>query len=176
MKIEFVERNYDIGTKLKGIIQKKVDKLDRYFEDDAKARVVCSLQNKTYKLELTITSKKQLFRAEVVGENMYENIDTALPKIERQVVKFSKRSKDLFRKTAFEVASLEFVEDVIEDVEKSIFKTKTFDLVPMTEEEAVLNMEMVGHDFYVFLNAKNNRVCVLYTRHDGELGMIECNV
>ena len=176
MKIEFAEKNYDIGTKLKNLMQKKVDKLDRYFEDDAKGRIVCSLQNKTFKLELTITSKKRVFRAEVIGENMYENIDFALPKIERQIIKYSKKSKDLFRRTAFDPAELEFLTEVPEEKEKSIFKTKTFDLVPMTEEEAKLNMEMVGHQFYVFLNAKNNRVCVLYTRQDGELGMIECNV
>lgn len=176
MKIEFVEKNYDIGTKLKNLYEKKIEKLDRYFDDDAKARVVCSLQNKTFKLELTITSKKRLFRAEVIGENMYENIDTALPKIERQIIKFSKREKDMFRKTAFDIGALEFLEEEPEVKEKSIFKTKVFDLIPQTEEEAKLNMEMVGHEFYVFLNAKNNRVCVLYTRRDGDLGMIECNV
>ena len=175
MKIEFVEKNYDIGTKLKNLYQKKVDKLDRYFEDDAKARVVCSLQNKTYKLELTITSKKRLFRAEVVGENMYENIDAALPKIERQIIKCSKREKDLFRKSAFERANLEFLTEAPEEKEKSVYKTKHFDLVPMTVEEAALNMEMVGHAFYVFLNAENNKVCVLYNRADGDLGVIECN-
>ena len=176
MKIEYVERNYDIGTKLKNLYEKKLEKLDRYFDDNANARVVCSLQNKTFKLEVTITSKKHVFRAEVVGENMYENIDTALPKIERQIIKYSKREKDLFRKSAFEAQELEFLTEMPEEKEKSIFKTKTFDLVPMTEEEAALNMEMVGHEFYVFLNAKNNRVCVLYTRADGQLGMIECNV
>lgn len=176
MKIEFVERNYDIGTKLKNLYQKKLDKLDRYFEDDAKARIVCSLQNKTYKLEVTITSKKRLFRAEVVGENMYENIDSALPKIERQIIKCSKRERDLFKKSAFELANLEFLTEVPEEKEKSIYKTKQFDLVPMTIEEAILNMEMVGHQFYVFLNAQNNRVCVLYTRADGDLGVIQCNV
>ena len=175
MRIEFVEKNYDIGTKLKNLMQKKVDKLDRYFEDDAKARIVCSLQNKTFKLELTITFKKKLFRAEVVGENMYENIDFALPKIERQIIKFSKREKDLFKKSAFDASALEFLTEQPEDKEKEIYKTKEFDLVPMSVEDAKLNMEMVGHQFYVFLNEKTNKVNILYTRFDGELGIIVCN-
>lgn len=176
MRIEFVEKNYDIGQSLKKIIQKKVDKLDRYFDDDAKARVVCSLQNKTYKLELTITSKSKIFRAEVVGENMYDNIDTALPKIERQIIKCAKRAKDLFRKTAFGMPEFEFLPELPEDEEKKIYKTKEFDLYPMSIEDAIENMEFVGHEFYVFLNEKSNKVNVLYTRRDGELGVIECNV
>lgn len=175
MRIEFVEKNYDIGEKLKNIIQKKVDKLDRYFDDNAKARVVCSLQNKTFKLELTITSKSRIFRAEVVGENMYENIDTALPKIERQIVKCSKRARDLFRSTAFVAPTLEFLAETPEDIEKKVYKTKEFDLEPMAIEEAIENMEMLGHEFYVFLNAKSKKVNVLYTRRDGDLGVIECN-
>ena len=175
MRIEFVEKNYDIGTKLKNIIQKKVDKLDRYFEDDAKARVVCSLQNKTYKLELTITNKKKIFRAEVIGENMYESIDLALPKIERQIIKCSKRERDLFKKAAFDLSALEFLQEVPEDKEKEIYKTKEFDLSPMTIEEAIENMEFVGHEFYVFLNAETKKVNILYTRRDGDLGVIVCN-
>ncbi len=175
MKIEFVERNYDIGQSLKKLITKKVDKLDRYFDDNAKARVVCSLQNKTYKLELTITSKNKLFRAEVVGENMYDNIDTALPKIERQIVKCSKRTKDLFKKSAFDLGKLEFLPELPEDEEKKIYKTKEFDLSPMSIEEAIENMELSDHSFYIFLNEKSNKINVLYNRFDGSLGVIECN-
>jgi len=175
MRIEFVEKNYDIGTKLKELISKKIGKLDRYFEDDSKARVVCSLQNKTYKLELTITSKKKLFRAEVVGENMYENIDTALPKIERQIIKCSKRAKDMFKKNAFDASAFEFLPELPEDKEKKIYKTKEFELAPMSIEEAIENMELVEHDFYIFLNQLSNKVNVLYKRHGGDLGVIEVN-
>lgn len=175
MKIEFVEKGYDIGHKLTDIITKKVSKLDRYFEDDAKARVVCSLQNKTFKLELTIVNKKKIFRAEVIGENMYENIDNVLPKIERQIIKCSKRTKDLFRKTAFDMSSLEFLPETPDDIEKKVYKTKEFDLFPMSIEDAIENMELLEHDFYVFLNEKSNKINVLYNRRDGELGVIECN-
>lgn len=175
MKIEFVEKNYDIGQSLKNIIEKKINKLDRYFEDDAKARVVCSLQNKTFKMEVNISSKSKLFRAEVVGENMYENIDFALPKIEKQIIKYSRKSKEMFKRNAFELANLEFLQETPQEQDKQIYKTKQFDLIPMTIEDAIVNMELVSHDFYVFLNEKTNKVNILYNRHDGDLGVIETN-
>lgn len=175
MKIEFVERNYDIGNKLRTLIQKKVDKLDRYLDGDAKARVICSLQKNIYKMEMTITYKNKFFRAEVIGENMYDDIDVVLPKIEKQIIKFSKKSKEMFKKSAFDNSKFEFLTQEPEDEEKKIYKTKEFDLYPMTIEEAIENMQMLEHSFYVFLNAKSNKVNVLYNRRDGELGVIECN-
>ena len=175
MKIEFIEKNYDIGNRLKDIITKKIEKLDRYFGDNAVARVVCSLQNKTYKLELTVTNKGLLYRSEVTGENMYENIDFALPKIERQIVKQSQKRKDLFKANAFEIPSFLFLEDEPKEEKKEIYKTKKFELDPITVEDAEMNLEAVDHDFYVFLNAETGKVNVLYRRKDGKLGLIECN-
>ena len=175
MRIEFVERNYDIGTKLKSLIEKKMEKLDRYLDDDAKARVICSLQKNIYKMEITVTYKNKFFRAEVVGENMYDDIDVALPKIERQILKFSKKSKELFKKSAFDSANYEFLTNLPEDEEKKIYKTKEFELSPMSIEEAIENMQNLEHSFYVFLNEKSKKVNVLYNRRDGELGVIECN-
>lgn len=175
MKIEFIERNYDIGNRLKEIITKKINKLDRYFGDDAQARVVCKLENKTYKLELTITNKGLLYRSEVTGENMYDNIDLALPKIERQIIKQADKRKDKFRAGAFDVQSFEFLEEKPEEKKKDIYKRKTFDLVPITVDDAKEFMEALDHKFYIFLNAETGLVNVLYIRGDGELGLIECN-
>ena len=175
MKIEFIERNYDIGNRLKEIITKKINKLDRYFGDDAQARVVCKLENKTYKLELTITNKGLLYRSEVTGENMYDNIDLALPKIERQIIKQAEKRKDKFRAGAFDVPSFEFLEEKPEEKKKDIYKRKTFDLVPITVDDAKEFMEALDHKFYIFLNAETGLVNVLYIRGDGELGLIECN-
>lgn len=175
MKIEFVEKNYDIGNRLKDLITKKIEKLDRYFGDNAVARVVCSLQNKTYKLELTVTNKGLLYRAEVTGENMYENIDFALPKIERQIIKQSQRRKDLFKDNAFESSSFLFLDEEPKEEKKEIYKTKKFELDPITVEDAEMNLEAVDHNFYVFLNAETGMVNVLYRRKDGKLGLIECN-
>lgn len=175
MKIEFIERNYDIGNRLKEIITKKINKLDRYFGDDATARVVCKLENKTYKLELTITNKGLLYRSEVTGENMYDNIDLALPKIERQIIKQADKRKDKFKVGAFDMPEFLFLNEKPEEKKKEIYKKKSFDLVPITVEDAKEFMEALDHKFYVFLNAETGLVNILYTRGDGELGLIECN-
>ena len=175
MKLELVERNYDIGARLATIIAKKISKLDKYFVDEARARVVCKLENKTFKLELTITSKGLLYRAEVIGENMYENIDSVLPKIERQILKSSDKKKDSFKKTAFENEELMFVEEKPVYKAKDIIKRKSFDLDPITVDDAKVMLEDVGHDFYVFLNAESGKVNVLYKRYDDKLGLIELN-
>lgn len=175
MKIEFIEKNYDISNKLSEIITKKVNKLDKYFGENAKARVVCKLENKTYKLELTITNDGLLYRAEVVGENMYENIDFALPKIEKQIIKQSEKKKDKFKKNAFDEVELLFLEEKPDMKVKEIYKKKTFDLDPITVEDAEYELENVDHDFYIFLNAETGKVNVLYKRKDEKLGLIELN-
>lgn len=174
MKLEFIERNYDIGARLATIITKKVNKLDRYFDNEAKARVVCKLENKTYKMELTISNKGQLFRAETMGENMYENIDLILPKIEKQIIKQSSKKRDMFKKSAFDEAGYLFLEEKPEVKEKDVFKRKSFELVPETVEDAKYQLDNLEHDFYVFLNAETGKVNVIYKRRDDKLGLIEC--
>ena len=174
MKLEFIERNYDIGARLATIISKKVSKLERYFEDDAKARIVCKLENKTYKMELTITNKGQIYRAEVTGENMYENIDTILPKIEKQIIKQSEKKKDFFKKSAFDQTSYLFLSEKPKDAPMDIYKRKKFVLEPELVEDAEMQLENLEHDFYVFLNAETGKVNVLYKRKDNKLGVIEC--
>lgn len=175
MRLELIERNYDIGARLATIFAKKISKLDKYFPDDAKARVVCKQENKTFKLELTITSKGLLYRGEVIGENMYENIDLVLPKIERQILRESGKKRDSFKKGAFEDNKFEFVDEMPALSSREIIKKKTFDLSPITIEDAKVNLEDVDHDFYVFLNAETGKVNVLYKRLDNELGLIELN-
>ena len=174
MKIELIERNYDIGNRLGDLIEKKVSKLDRYFNDDVICRVVCSLQNKIYKMEVTLLNKGSLFRAEVVGENMYENIDKALPKIEKQIIKQSGKKRDYFKKAAFDIPAYEFLTEKPVEEEQTIYKKKTFELDPMTIEDAEMELDNLDHDFYVFLNAETGKVNVLYKRKDGKLGLIEC--
>ena len=171
MKVEIVERNYKASQRLKRIINDKLAKLDKYFED-ASAKVVCLKQNKMEKLEITVKSKGFLYRSEVTSPNMYDNIDLALPKLEKQIVRAVEKKKD--RKKVKEVLPFEFLEEEPEEL-PAIFKRKTFDLEPTTLEDARFAIERLGHDFYIFLNARTGRVNVIYRRHDGQFGLIDVN-
>lgn len=176
MKIEISERNYDVGVRLRALFEKKIEKLNRYFPDDAVAKVVCAKEGKRFKLELTVINKGNIYRSETYGENMYENIDVVLPKIEKQIIKYYSKNRDKLKKSSMDNSNFEFLETAPKDKEKQIFKKKTFNLDPTTVEDAMENLENLEHDFYIFLNAETGKVNVLYNRKDGELGLIECNV
>ena len=175
MKLEIIERNYDVGAKLKGLIEKKVGKLDKYFGENANCKVVCKNDNKQLKLEITITGKGSFFRSEVSGDNMYENLDLALPKIEKQILKFSgKKNNNSFKLP--NLADLLFVENVEEETySPKITKRKAYNLDPITEEDAIYMMEAIDHDFYVFLNAETGKVSVVYRKGGDKYGLIEVN-
>ena len=174
MKIEIIEKNYDVGIRLRTLFEKKIEKLNRYFNDDVTARVVCSMEGKRFKLELTIKNKGNIYRSEAYGENMYENIDVVLPKIEKQIIKYSSKNRDKLKKGALDVPTFEYIEEKPEETPKTIYKRKVFDLDPITVQDAQEYLENIEHDFYIFLNAETGKVNVIYNRKDGELGLIEC--
>jgi len=171
MKITFVEKNYKIAKRFKDVITEKLEKLDKYFGEDASARVVCSKQGKLEKLELNISNKGILYRSEVTSANNYDNIDTALPKIEKQIVRDRRKFVDKRRKAL----PLEFLDEMPEVKLPDVFKKKTFDLEPTTIDEAKDSIERLGHAFYIFLNAETGKVNVLYRRNDEKFGLIEVN-
>ena len=173
MKIEFLERNYKISNKLKDIITDKVERLSKYFGDDAKVKVLCSEQNKTQELELTIVNKGMLYRSEVSGDEMYNNIDLALPKIERQIVRH--KDKKIAKSRVKEVNAYEFIKEEPEEELADVYKKKSFNLDPITVDEAKDYIERLGHTFFVFLNAETGKVNVLYKRKDEKYGLIEVN-
>ncbi len=173
MKIEILSKNYSVSTKLQNIIEKKVEKLEKYLDDDANVKVVCKQEGKLCKLELNVRSKGMFYRSEVVDENMYVNIDLALAKVERQIVKTADKYKTKFRKGAdFEANFIYFDEKPQEDTKKLV-KTKTFELEPISVEDAQIMLENIDNNFYVFLNQETNNVNVIYKRNDGNYGVIE---
>lgn len=172
MEIKYVAKNYKISDKFKDVIEKKLSKFDKYFNRDVEVKVVCIEQNEREKLEITINSAGLYLRSEVESDNMYNNIDTALPKLEKQIVKSNKKYKNKFaERTSFD--SFEYIEAEPEIVPVKVVKTKSFELDPISVEDAEAYMEAVGHNFYVFLNGETGEINVLYKRNDGNLGLIE---
>ncbi len=176
MKTQIMSKNYSVSEKLEKIITSKVEKLDRYFEDSATAKVVCSkVNNELYKLELTIKDKGLLFRSEVMSDNMYQNIDLALPKVERQIVKYSSKLKDKLRKNSSikDLLFNEEMDDALDIADAEISKIKNFNIGPLTVNEAVMELENSDHSFYVYLNPENGRVNIIYKRRQGGYGLLD---
>ena len=173
MRIEFLTKNYNPSEKLKDLIEKKVERLDKFFEDDTKVKILLKEANDVQTLELTIMVDSAIMRAEVSSDNMYDNIDIALPKLERQIIKH--RSKLSSKSKKFRVKELDTAFDTVVEKEDKhgLVRRKTYELTPMTVEDAIEEMELVGHSFYVFEDKATKNVNVLYKRNDGDYGLIE---
>jgi len=172
MKIEITSKNYNVSEKLKDIIEKKVGKLDKYFNEDAVAKVNCKTEGIINKLELTVRSKGLFYRAEVSSDNMYENIDLALPKVERQIIKYGDKFFTRLKKDSLNKDYLFFDEAPI--IPKSeVVKKKTYELEPISVEDAKMFLDTIDNNFYIFLNRETNRVNVIYKRLDNNYGLIE---
>ena len=173
MKLTFTTKNFRTYKHLEETIEKKFEKLDKYFSDDIDANLVISRERNMNKLEVTINAKGAVFRAEDTNEDIYTAVDTVVDKLAAQMSKFKgkmqRRWKDN-RSVRFE--SIPTFEDEEQDVGK-IVKTKKFDLLPMTPEEAVLQMEMLQHDFFVYLDMETDSVNVVYRRKDENYGVLE---
>lgn len=174
MKTTFVEKKYKISKRFKDIMTEKLSRLDKYFGEGAVARVVCTKQNKREKLEVNITNKGLLYRSEVSGLNMYENIDLALPKLEKQIVR-NREKLTQSKRTASKNIGFEFLDELPDLKLPEIYKKKTFELDPIMIDEAKDAIERLGHTFYIFLNAETGKVNVLYRRNDNKYGLIEVN-
>ncbi len=172
MKIEILTRNYELGEKLKEITEQKVAKLDKYFaESDAKVKVVHKKEANSLTTEIMLDYIGKFVRATATSDNFYDNLDIVLPKIEGQIRKYRTRFDKHQKNSAYREQAV--FNDVKEQPNKSIVKGKKFKLEPMTVSEAMEEMELLGHSFYVFLEAKTNTIQVLYQRNDGDLGLIE---
>ncbi len=183
MKIDILERGYKAKDKLKDLIEKKVNRFEKYVGEDASCKVVLSSRNdNSYKMEVTLTAKNLFVRSEVESDNMYVNIDTCLSKIERQIVKNTGKYKNKFSRDLtmpfefIDPAELLFFDELPKFRKPVISKRKHYDLHPMSEAEAMEQLDLVDHDFYVFLNEKTQKVSVLYRRGDEDYGVIETNI
>ena len=174
MKIEINSKNYNVSEKLKDIIEKKVGKLEKYFNDDAVAKVMCKQEGNTAKLELSVRSKGLFYRAEVSSDNMYDNIDLALPKVERQIIKYGDKFFTRLKKDSLSSQNFLFFDEMPVFKKPELVKKKSFELEPISVEEAEMFLDTIDNNFYIFLDRESGNVNVLYRRNDGDLGLIEC--
>lgn len=173
MNIRITGKNFNTYKHLEETIDKKFEKLGKYFSDDIDVNIVISKERGKDKIEVNINAKGARFRTEQVCDDIYEGIDKATDKLASQM----SRLKGKLQKRYHENKSVKFeaIPDLAKDsiVDKHIVKTKVLDLVPMDEKEAVLEMEMIEHDFFVFINDKTDKVNVVYKRRDGNYGLLD---
>lgn len=174
MKVTVIAKNIELTSALKESVERKISKLNKYFDSNIEARATLSVQKNRQIIEVTIPFNGVILRGEESTDDMYKSIDLVGAKLEKQIQK--QRTK-LSRKNAS--GSLRFpsfnASDLIEEEEEKqkIVKTKSFNVKPMSEDEAILQMELLGHNFFVYEDADTSKVNVIYKRKDGNYGLIE---
>lgn len=174
MRYVITGRNIDVTEGLRNAVQEKIGKLEKYFTADTEVHVTLSVEKERQKIEVTIPVKGNIIRSEQVSSDMYVSIDLVEEVIERQLRKY--KNKLVAREQEGGNFKQEFfdAEDNIEDDgEIKIVRTKKFGFKPMYPEDACVQMELLGHDFYVFCNAESDEVNVVYRRKNGTFGLIE---
>lgn len=173
MKVIVSAKNIELTQALRNIVEKKLMRLEKYFNPNVEAQVTLSVEKNRQIVEVTIPLNGVVLRGEEVNEDMYASIDLVTDKLERQIRKYKTR---LARRTHGDSLRFQYIPeaDEKEDTEEhQIVKTKKFAMKPMSPEEAVLQMEMLGHSFFVYENAESGDVNVVYKRKDGNFGLIE---
>ena len=172
MRFTIVGKNIEVTGGLSSAVEEKIGKLDKYFSTETEANVTLSVEKERQKIEVTIPVKGNIIRAEEVSNDMYVSIDLVEEIIERQLRKY--KNKIVESKQAAAEFSKSFVEEEYEDEpEIKILRSKKFGIKPMDPEEACIQMELLGHNFYVFSNAETDEVNVVYKRKNGTYGLIE---
>ena len=178
MKFVFTDKKINLPNKVHAYAEKKVGKLDRYFKADAEAAIVFSVEKGRNNVELTIRSGGTIIRVAESTSDMFATIDAAVSSVERRLRKNKSRLEKRLRHDAFsrtvDVEELSSFVPESDEEEYRIVRTKKFPIKPMTVDEAVLQMELVGHTFFAFKDVDHDgRFCVVYKRNDGDYGLIE---
>lgn len=172
MRITITGRNIELTEGLKTAVEDKLGKLERYFAPDTEVFVTLSVEKERQKIEVTIPVKGNIVRSEQVSNDMYVSIDLVEEVIERQLKKYKKKLISKQQNAAsFRKEFIEKETDV--DDEIRIIRTKRFDMKPMYPEDACVQMELLGHNFFVFCNAESEEVNVVYKRNGNTYGLIE---
>ena len=174
MKYNIRGEKIEITSAIKKYIEEKIGKLDKYFEDSdlLTVNVLIKIRGKDQKIEITIPASHFTLRSEESHEDLYAAIDLTVDKLERQIRKNKTKLNAKIKKNIISNFELD-LEDSFDSDDSKVLKRKKLDMKPMDEEEAILQMNMLGHSFFVFKNVDTNSICVLYVRKDGNYGIIE---
>jgi putative sigma-54 modulation protein len=170
MKVKITGKNITLTDALKNTIEKKIGKLDKYLNSSLEAHVTLSVQKSRQIIEVTIPFNGVILRGEEASENMYVSIDNVVDKLEKQIIRYKTKLERRIHGDSVRFSAIPQDED-FED--GKLVRVKKFAVKPMDTEEAVLQMDLLGHNFYVFRNADTNEVNVVYKRKDGNYGLIE---
>lgn len=172
MNVQVRGRNIEVTKALKDYIEKRVGKLDRFIDNLGDAQVTMTVEKESHRIELTIPVSGMILRAEESTGDMYTSTDLVVEKIEKQIQKY----KGKLQKRGVRVVNTQKFAATPEETEEDtpkLVRTKRFAIKPMPVEEAVLQMNLLGHSFFVFSNAETEQVNVVYKRNDGNFGIIE---
>lgn len=178
MEIQMFTRNMDLTPRLQEYVEKKVGKLTRYLPNITEVRVDLAVENtrsstQRQVAQLTIRTPRVILRAEERSADMFAAIDAVLDKMRRQITRYKTRRQDRWQRLEGEEGEMEEVLPAPEETgEGRVVRVKRFEMFPMTPEEAIEQMELLGHQFFVFLNAEEGGINVVYRRRDGDYGLI----
>lgn len=174
MKITIIGRKCSPRDSFKERVEKKLAKIERFFGPETEAKVTATVEKSSQTVEITVVNSGMIFRAQERAENMNDALDSCVDSLVRQIRKNKTRVEKKLRSGAFDdYAAAGVSDDVAEEVEFDVVRTKNLQLKPQSVEEAILQMNLLGHQFYVFLNTENTDVNVVYRRSDGGYGLIE---
>lgn len=176
MRVSIAGKGMEVSDYLKEVVTKKVSKLQRYFDEGTEAHITMSIQRSRHIVEVTIPFDGVVLRGEEATGDMYASIDGVVKKLEKQIHKHRTALRKKLREGAFSGNESDYAAELADEKIPKIVRTKKFVIKPMSLEEAQMQMELLGHKFFVFRNAVTNEINVLYQRNDGDLGLIEPDV
>lgn len=173
MRVSIAGKGMDVSDYLKDLVTKKVSKLQRYFDENTEAHITMSIQKSRHIVEVTIPFDGIVLRGEESTGDMYASVDGVIKKLEKQIHKHRTALKKRLHEDAFNKDDEAFALELADEKRPVVVRNKKFVVKPMDIEEAKMQMELLGHQFFVFRNALTNEINVLYQRHDGDYGLIE---
>ena len=175
MRISITSRNMEVSDNLRNLIEKKIRKLERYFKEDTKIVIGLNVERNRHIMEVTVYFDGIVIRAEDHSGDMYTTLDKVLHKLERRIRKYRTKLERKLHGEAFTLEAPLFgaIDDLEVFAEPRVVRTKNFAVKPMSVDEAIMQMELLGHTFFVFRNGESLEVNVVYRRNNGDFGLIE---